>query len=207
MGLLGSGAHGIVRIAQHVQTMEYVAVKITPTSVVRSSCKEITALARLSSPYIVQLLGVQESALARPKKMVGLIGAFGGWESEGRLGEEGAPSPCRRCGGSGRARADQRLVDRTGAVGGVLCAFPRTAIDSRLLLFLASRFIHGCRKVSELVAFGMLTSAAHAATQHARGGLCTLVSHTHARCWKLASHAVHRRSLLLRGTSSVRQMS
>jgi len=59
MGLLGSGAHGIVRIAQHVQTMEYVAVKITPTSVVRSSCKEITALARLSSPYIVQLLGVQ----------------------------------------------------------------------------------------------------------------------------------------------------
>lgn len=59
MGLLGSGAHGIVRIAQHVQTMEYVAVKITPTSVVRSSCKEMTALARLSSPYVVQLLGVQ----------------------------------------------------------------------------------------------------------------------------------------------------
>jgi len=59
MGLLGSGAHGIVRIAQHVHTQEFVAVKITPTSVVRSSCKEMTALARLSSPYIVQLLGVQ----------------------------------------------------------------------------------------------------------------------------------------------------
>jgi len=59
MGLLGSGAHGVVRIAQHVQTMAYVAVKITPMSVVRSSCKEMTALARLSSPYIVELLGVQ----------------------------------------------------------------------------------------------------------------------------------------------------
>lgn len=38
-----------------------VAVKITPTSVVRSSCKEMTALSRLSNPHIVQLFGVQVS--------------------------------------------------------------------------------------------------------------------------------------------------
>ena len=57
--LLGSGAHGIVRIAQHVQTLEYVAVKITPTSVMNSSCKEVTALTRLNNAHIVQLLGVQ----------------------------------------------------------------------------------------------------------------------------------------------------
>jgi len=59
MGLLGSGAHGVVRVAQHVHTMEYVAVKITPTSVVTSSCKEMMALSRLNSPHIVQLIGVQ----------------------------------------------------------------------------------------------------------------------------------------------------
>ena len=95
--LLGSGAHGVVRIAQHVQTLECarashtrssrmpppsaplksyecvlltrvrslscliadVAVKITPTSVVRSACKEVTALTRLNHAHIVQLLGVQ----------------------------------------------------------------------------------------------------------------------------------------------------
>jgi len=59
IGLLGSGAHGVVRIAQHVETLEYVAVKITPTSVVRSACKEVTALTRLNNAHIVQLLGVQ----------------------------------------------------------------------------------------------------------------------------------------------------
>ena len=57
--LLGSGAHGVVRIAQHVQSLEYVAVKITPTSVVRSACKEVTALTRLNNAHIVQLLDVQ----------------------------------------------------------------------------------------------------------------------------------------------------
>ena len=36
-----------------------VAVKITPTSVVRSACKEVTALTRLNHAHIVQLLGVQ----------------------------------------------------------------------------------------------------------------------------------------------------
>ena len=36
-----------------------VAVKITPTSVVRSACKEVMALTRLNNAHIVQLLGVQ----------------------------------------------------------------------------------------------------------------------------------------------------
>ena len=36
-----------------------VAIKVTPTSVVRSACKEVTALTRLNNAHIVQLLGVQ----------------------------------------------------------------------------------------------------------------------------------------------------
>jgi len=59
MGLLGSGAHGAVRLGQHVQTGECVAVKISPTVVVHSACKEMTALTRLDHPHIVRLLGVQ----------------------------------------------------------------------------------------------------------------------------------------------------
>ena len=35
------------------------AVKISPTSVVRSACKEVIALTRVNHPHIVQLLGVQ----------------------------------------------------------------------------------------------------------------------------------------------------
>eukprot|EP00908_Phaeocystis_cordata_P007623 Transcript_18278.p1 GENE.Transcript_18278~~Transcript_18278.p1 ORF type:complete len:466 (-),score=105.91 Transcript_18278:468-1865(-) len=59
MGLLGSGAHGAVRLGQHVQTGACVAVKISPTVVVHSACKEMTALTRLDHPHIVRLLGVQ----------------------------------------------------------------------------------------------------------------------------------------------------
>lgn len=59
MGLLGSGAHGVVRIAQHVETGDYVAVKIMPTTVIRTACKEVMALSRLNNPHIVQLLSVQ----------------------------------------------------------------------------------------------------------------------------------------------------
>ena len=36
-----------------------VAVKISPTVVVHSACKEMTALTRLDHPHIVRLLGVQ----------------------------------------------------------------------------------------------------------------------------------------------------
>jgi len=39
MGLLGSGAHGAVRLGQHVQTGECVAVKISPTVVVHSASR------------------------------------------------------------------------------------------------------------------------------------------------------------------------
>jgi len=70
IGLLGSGAHGVVRIAQHVDTLEYVAMKITPLSVVKSSCKEVTALTRLNNAHIVQLLGVQVDMHAEKVYMV-----------------------------------------------------------------------------------------------------------------------------------------
>ena len=97
LGLLGAGAHGTVRIAQHVETLTCarrparhqpdaqaraagprraplralrtdVAVKISPISVMRSACKEMTALTRLHSQNIVQLLGVQARARARARR-------------------------------------------------------------------------------------------------------------------------------------------
>mmetsp|Transcript_62286 Transcript_62286/g.110350 ORF Transcript_62286/g.110350 Transcript_62286/m.110350 type:complete len:214 (-) Transcript_62286:13-654(-) len=63
MGLLGTGAHGVVRIAQNINTGEYVAVKIMPTSVLRTACKEVMALTRLSHTHIVQMLSVQVDML------------------------------------------------------------------------------------------------------------------------------------------------
>ena len=42
-----------------------VAVKISPTVVVHSACKEMTALTRLDHPHIVRLLGVQALHWAR----------------------------------------------------------------------------------------------------------------------------------------------
>ena len=50
---------GLARVCCRVVTIADVAVKITPTSVVRSACKEVTALTRLNNAHIVQLLGVQ----------------------------------------------------------------------------------------------------------------------------------------------------
>uniref|UniRef100_A0A7S3S995 Protein kinase domain-containing protein n=1 Tax=Emiliania huxleyi TaxID=2903 RepID=A0A7S3S995_EMIHU len=95
MGLLGSGAHGIVRIAQDVHTLEHVAVKITPTSVVCSSCKEMTALVRLTSPHVVQLLGVQVD-MTRQKVYV-LMELCQGGELFDRIAEcGGLPEPDAR---------------------------------------------------------------------------------------------------------------
>jgi hypothetical protein len=100
MGLLGSGAHGAVRLGQHVQTGECapafccasapdfpshtapfwpgVAVKISPTVVVHSACKEMTALTRLDHPHIVRLLGVQAppAAITLRGRGGGRAGAF-----------------------------------------------------------------------------------------------------------------------------------
>ena len=46
------------------------AVKISPTSVVRSACKEVIALTRVNHPHIVQLLGVQVDMHAERVYMV-----------------------------------------------------------------------------------------------------------------------------------------
>ena len=104
LGLLGAGAHGTVRIAQHVETLTCarrparhqpnaqaraagprraplralrtdVAVKISPISVMRSACKEMTALTRLHSQNIVQLLGVQARARARARAAAARVDA------------------------------------------------------------------------------------------------------------------------------------
>ena len=52
-----------------------VAVKISPISVMRSACKEMTALTRLHSQNIVQLLGVQARARARARAAAARVDA------------------------------------------------------------------------------------------------------------------------------------
>lgn len=55
-----------------------VAIKVTPTSVVRSACKEVTALTRLNNAHIVQLLGVQvDMANEKGAREASLGGVFG----------------------------------------------------------------------------------------------------------------------------------
>ena len=58
-GLLGSGAHGIVRAARHVETGELVAVKVMPASVLATVAKELIVQARMHHPNIVQLYTTQ----------------------------------------------------------------------------------------------------------------------------------------------------
>uniref|UniRef100_A0A7S3B5K1 non-specific serine/threonine protein kinase n=2 Tax=Haptolina ericina TaxID=156174 RepID=A0A7S3B5K1_9EUKA len=87
MGLLGSGAHGVVRIAQNVDTLDYVAVKIMPTSVIRTAIKEVLALTRLNHSYIVQLLSVQVDT--RMEKVYVLMELCQGGELFDRIAECG----------------------------------------------------------------------------------------------------------------------
>ena len=55
VGLLGSGAHGVVRAARHVETGDLVAVKVMPASVLAAIAKELIAQAKMHHPNIVQL--------------------------------------------------------------------------------------------------------------------------------------------------------
>ena len=57
--ILGSGAHGTVRVARHVSTGEYVAVKVMPSAGITSLVKELTAYSRLNHPNICKLKGTQ----------------------------------------------------------------------------------------------------------------------------------------------------
>ena len=57
--ILGSGAHGTVRVARHVSTGEYVAVKVMPSAGITSLVKELTAYSRLDHPNICKLKGTQ----------------------------------------------------------------------------------------------------------------------------------------------------
>ena len=58
-GLLGSGAHGIVRVARHVDTNEFFAIKIMPAAVLGAVAKELIAQAKMRHPSIVQLYTTQ----------------------------------------------------------------------------------------------------------------------------------------------------
>jgi len=55
VGLLGSGAHGVVRAATHVHTGQMVAIKVMTTTSLTSVAKELAAHGRLRHPHIVEL--------------------------------------------------------------------------------------------------------------------------------------------------------
>ena len=59
VGLLGAGAHGVVRAARHIPSGDFVAVKILPAAVLGSIAKELIAQAKMRHPNIVELYGTQ----------------------------------------------------------------------------------------------------------------------------------------------------
>jgi len=105
MGLLGSGAHGVVRIAQNVHTLDYVAVKIMPTTVMRTAIKEVMALTRLNHAHVVQLLSVQVDM--RMEKVYVLMELCQGGELFDRIAE---------CGGLDEGEAKRYFVQILAAL-------------------------------------------------------------------------------------------
>ena len=57
--LLGSGAHGTVHIAKHLDTQEHVAIKVMPSTMLGAVTKELTAQAKVKHPNVVFLKGTQ----------------------------------------------------------------------------------------------------------------------------------------------------
>lgn len=58
-GVLGSGAHGVVRVARDVNTGQAVAIKVMATSMLGSMAKELIAQSKVRHPNVVQLMGTQ----------------------------------------------------------------------------------------------------------------------------------------------------
>lgn len=58
-GMLGSGAHGVVRLASHIKTSEMVAVKVMPANMMANVTKELLAHGRVRHPHIVRLESTQ----------------------------------------------------------------------------------------------------------------------------------------------------
>jgi len=58
-GMLGSGAHGVVRVARDVKTGEAVAIKVMAASMLGAIAKELIAQGKMSHPHVVRLLGTQ----------------------------------------------------------------------------------------------------------------------------------------------------
>lgn len=58
-GMLGSGAHGIVRAALDVRNNKWVAIKVMPAALLGAVAKELIAQKRVDHPNIVKLMGTQ----------------------------------------------------------------------------------------------------------------------------------------------------
>ena len=69
-GALGSGGHGVVKVARHVETGAHVAVKVMPIQNLDALVTELTAYGRVDHPNITTLLGSQ---IDLDKKRVFLI--------------------------------------------------------------------------------------------------------------------------------------
>lgn len=86
-GLLGSGAHGVVRAARHVTHGDLVAVKVMPASVLGAVAKELIAQAKMHHPNIVQLYSTQVDLDKRRVYM--LMELCRGGELFDRIAEQG----------------------------------------------------------------------------------------------------------------------
>jgi len=57
--MLGSGAHGVVRVARNVKSGETVAIKVMTTSMLAAVAKELIAQGKVDHPHVVKLMGTQ----------------------------------------------------------------------------------------------------------------------------------------------------
>ena len=61
-GMLGSGAHGVVRVARDVESGQPVAIKGMAASMLGALAKELIAQGSLHHPHVVKLMGTQARA-------------------------------------------------------------------------------------------------------------------------------------------------
>jgi hypothetical protein len=118
VGMLGAGAHGIVRAARHVVTGEVVAIKIMPASVLGAIAKELIAQAKMDHPHIVRLHATQVDLDRRRVYMIMELCHGGELFVRATPAPEGTPRACS---------AQRGFAARCSARHARPCARPRVA--------------------------------------------------------------------------------